>query len=168
MRRNFDDYDDLAPMYIDPDDIEEHAARHRERKHKQKIETLENRDQERMRHRDETNPASWTVTDSSFEFADRMHLLWHVAPWKVTTSDFRYALSSKRDAFNTTGDIEAKMMDIFFAKIQHDKRINNPDLIWKRFIKEFDSLLTQVKRESATPEEIESEKKRADRAWDNF
>lgn len=157
------DYED-TPMYIDPEDLPEFRRRARERKHKEKMDFHAKRDKERMKRRDELKPEDWTVTDATFEFGYQMKLLWHVAPWEVTRSAFRYALNDKRDEYNTDGAIEQKMMKIFFDKIKHDTRINDPEKIWRRFIQEFPSLLVQVNRESVTPEQLEEERQRSQKS----
>ena len=154
-------WDDFAPMYIDPEDREEYRQKQRDKKHRDRVEFHEKRDQQRMKHRDENNPASWTATDSAFEFADRMHRLWHVAPWKVTQSRFIFALDNKRSEYNTNGALEQQMMEIYFNKIKHDTSISDPEKIWKKFIVEFQTLLIQVQRESATPEQLENERERS-------
>jgi len=150
------EYED-TPMYIDPEDMEAFREKQRARRHKEKIESHEARTVERMKQRDQALPESWSVTDSTFEFAERMHNLWHVEPWKVTRSRFRFALNDKRDEYGTNGAIERQMMEKFFSKIRHDTRINNPELIWKKFIVEFGDLLTQVNRDNVTPEQFEAE-----------
>jgi hypothetical protein len=160
--------DDFAPMYVDPEDVDKFREKHRAKKHKDKIDQHDRIVAERMQRRDESNKPSWTPTDVSFEFGYRMKLLWHVAPWELTRSRFRFALDSKRSEYNTTGDVECKMMDIFFDKLKHDTRINDPEIIWKKFIVEFGSLLIQVKRQSATPEQIDTERERSQRSVDKL
>lgn len=155
------EWDDFAPMYIDPEDRDKFREKHRAKKHEEKMKQHERITEERMLRRDENNKANWTPTDMAFEFGHRMKLLWRVAPWEVTRSRFRFALDSKRSEYNTTGDIECQMMDIFFDKLKHDTKLNDPEIIWKKFIIEFGSLLIQVKRQSATPDQIEQERERS-------
>lgn len=155
------EWDDFAPMYVDPEDRDKFREKHRAKKHEEKIKQHERITEERMLRRDESNRVNWTPTDMAFEFGHRMKLLWRVAPWEVTRSRFRFALDSKRSEYNTTGDIECQMMDIFFDKLKHDTKLNDPEIIWKKFIVEFGSLLIQVKRQSATPEQIEQERERS-------
>ena len=157
------DYED-TPMYIDPEDRDAFFEKQRARKHKDKMDFHETRAIEKMKHRDQALPEKWTVTDSAFEFAERMHNLFHVAPWKVTRSRFRFALNDKRNEYNTDGATERLMMEKFFNKIKHDKRINNPELIWKKFIVEFGDLLTQVNRDNVTPEQFEAEVNRSQKS----
>jgi hypothetical protein len=154
------DYGD-TPMWIDPDDREEARRKHNERKHQEKMEFYSNRTKKWMERRDPKNASSWTATDSAFEFASQMHFLWHVEPWKVTRSRFMYALSNKRAEFNTDGEVEQKMMKIFFDKIKHDTKLSDPELIWKKFIVEFPTLLEQVTRENISEEQLEEERERS-------
>jgi hypothetical protein len=157
------EYED-TPMYIDPEDMDAFREKQRARKHKDKLEVHEARSVERMKHRDQAVPDKWSVTDSTFEFAERMHNLWHVEPWKVTRSRFRFAFNDKRNEYGTNGATERLMMEKFFSKIKHDMRINNPELIWKRFIVEFGDLLTQVNRDTVTPEQFEAEVARSQKS----
>ena len=161
------EYED-TPMYVDPEDMDAFREKQRVRKHKDKLEKHDARAVERMKHRDHALPEKWSVTDSTFEFAERMHNLWHVEPWKVTRSRFRFAFNDKRNEYGTTGVIERQMMEKFFNKIKHDKRINNPELIWKKFIVEFGDLLTQVNRDNVTPEQFEAEVARSQKSRSKF
>jgi hypothetical protein len=158
------DWDDFAPMYVDPEDRDKVLAKKREQKHHEKMEQHERIRGERMKRREDNNRANWSPTDIAFEFGHRMQLLWHVAPWQVTRSRFRFALDKKRSEYNTTGDLECQMMDIYFDKIKHDRRINDPEIIWKKFIVDFGSLFLQVTRQSATPEQLETERERSQKS----
>ena len=155
------DWDDFAPMYVDPEDRDRLLQKKREMKHQEKMEQHERIRGERMKRREDSNRVNWSPTDVAFEFGHRMQLLWHVAPWQVTRSRFRFALDKKRSEYNTTGDLECQMMDIFFDRIKHDTKINDPEIIWKKFIVDFGSLFLQVTRQSATPEQLETERERS-------
>lgn len=158
------EWDDFAPTYVDPEDRDAFLAKAREKKHQDKMAQHERIRTERMKRREDSNRVNWSATDVAFEFGHRMQGLWHVAPWKVTHSRFRYALGTKRQEHNTTGDIECQMMDLFFDKIKHDTKINDPEIIWKKFIVEFGSLLLQVTRQSATPEQLDTERERSQKS----
>ena len=155
------DWDDFAPMYVDPEDRDRLLQKKREMKHQEKMEQHERIRGERMKRREDSNRVNWSPTDVAFEFGHRMQLLWHVAPWQVTRSRFRFALDKKRSEYNTTGDLECQMMDIFFDRIKHDTKINDPEIIWKKFIVDFGSLFLQVTRQSATPEQIDIDRERS-------
>lgn len=151
------DYED-APSYISPEDMEEYRQKKQKRKVKEKAEYHEKQDAKRMKKRDDSKREEWTATDSGFEFAERMHSLWHVAPWKVTQSRFIYALDTKRSEYNTNGVVECQMMDIYFGKLKHNTKINDPEFIWKMFIKEFGSLVVQAQRQNITADQFETER----------
>jgi len=157
------EYED-TPMYIDPEDRDAYREKDRARKHQEKLDKHASRAANNMKQRDHAHPENWSVTDSTFEFAERMHNLWHVEPWKVTRSRFRFALNDKRNEYGTDGSAERLMMEKFFSKLKHDTRINNPELIWKKFIIEFGDLLTQVNRDSVTPEQFEAEVARSQKS----
>ena len=150
------DYED-APSYISPEDMEEYRQKAQKQKVKQKAEYHEQQDAKRMKKRDPSKKDEWTATDSGFEFAERMHTLWHVPPWKVTQSSFIYALDTKRSEYNTNGVVECQMMDIYFGKIRHNTKLNDPEFIWKIFIKEFGSLHIQATRQNISEEQFEEE-----------
>jgi len=46
------------------------------------------------------------------------------------------------------------MMDRFFAGLEHQKHINDPEVIWKMFIKNYASILLDVERSTVTQEDI--------------
>jgi hypothetical protein len=138
----------------------------REKKHAEKMEAHESRRRVKMLRRNPLNAISWSPTDSSFEFAEQMHDLWHIQPWQVTRSRFRYALDAKRKEFNTNGAIELQMMKLFFSQIKHDTKLADPEIVWKRFIVQFHNLLAEVNRSTVTPEKMEAIKEKSTRSLD--
>jgi hypothetical protein len=58
------------------------------------------------------------------------------------------------------------MIDLYFQQIKHDTAINDPEHIWKRFIQQFAGLKIQAERLMVTPEDIETEKVKAEKSWD--
>ncbi len=156
---------DDFPAPYDPEDIEQ--ARHRARvaKYQAKEDAAAKKRESWIKKRS-TDPANWSVTDTAFEFANRMHELWHVKPWSVSTSRFRIALAQAQSTHGTNGAIEKIMIDLYFQQIKHDKSINDPEHIWKRFIQQFAGLKIQAERLMVTPEDIETEKVKAEKSWD--
>ena len=153
--------------YFESEDERLEAQRKwREKKHAEKMEAHESRRQTRMLKRNPLNAISWSPTDSSFEFAEQMHDLWHIQPWHVTRSRFRYALDAKRKEFNTDGAIELQMMKLFFSQIKHDTKLADPEIVWKRFIVQFHNLLAEVNRSTVTPEKMEAIKEKSTRSLD--
>jgi hypothetical protein len=156
---------DDFPASYDPEDIEKARQRAREAKYREKEEVKAKKNEIRMQKRS-GDPANWSVTDTAFEFANRMHELWHVKPWSVTTSRFRIALANAQSDHGTNGTIEKIMIDLYFQQIKHDTSINDPEHIWKRFIQQFGGLKIQAERLMVTPEDIETEKVKAEKSWD--
>ena len=135
-----------------------------ERKHREKMNQHEVRRQERMTKRDPANAVGWSSTDSAFEFAEQMHSIWHIQPWQVTRSRFRFALDAKRKEYNTDGATELEMMKLYFGTIKHDTKLTDPEIIWKRFIVQFHNLLIEAKRLTVTKEQIEDIKVEAEKS----
>jgi hypothetical protein len=153
--------------YFESEDERLEAQRKwREKNHAKKMEVHESRRQEKMLRRNPANASGWSPTDSSFEFAEQMHNLWHIQPWQVTRSRFRYALADKRKEYNTDGALELQMMALFFSQIKHDTKLNDPEIVWKRFILQFHNLLTEVQRSRVTPEKMEAIKEKSTRSLD--
>lgn len=154
----------MSEYYYDEDERLEAQRKFREKQHAEKVGAHEDRRQQRMVKRSQSNAVSWSSTDSAFEFAEQMHSLWHIKPWQVTRSRFRYALDAKRKEFNTDGSIELEMMKLFFSQIKHETKLVDPEMVWKRFIVQFHNLLTEVQRSKVTTEEIEVIKEKAKRS----
>jgi len=154
----------VSEYYYDEEERLEAQRKFREKQHEEKLQAHEDRRRQKMTKRNRTNAVRWSSTDSAFEFAEQMHELWHIKPWQVTRSRFRYALDAKRKEFNTDGSIELEMMKLFFSQIKHDRKLVDPEMVWKKFIVQFHNLLTEVQRSNVTPEEIEVIKEKAKRS----
>jgi hypothetical protein len=137
------------------------AEKARAEKHRAKEEANAKKAEERRMTKRDTDPAKWTITDTAFEFAEQMHQLWHVKPWKVTTSRFRVALANARNEHGTTGPIEKVMIDLYFQQIKHNTQINDPEHIWKRFIQQYYSLMVEAQRLMITPEDVKRAKEKS-------
>ena len=62
----------------------------------------------------------------------------------------------------------SKMMDRFFSGIEHNKSINDPELIWRSFIKQFESLLIDVQQTTVTIEDIARAVELSDKQWEKY
>jgi len=113
-------------------------------------------------------PVDWNASDSAHEFARRMEGLWYVKPWLTARTRFKGALAQARKVHGTNGELEVKMMDRFFAGLEHNKKINDPEIIWKLFIRDFGSILLDVQRSTVTVDDIEEAKQLSDKQWGNF
>ena len=156
---------DDFPASYDPEDIEQARQRAREAKFREKEEAAAKKVESWIKRRS-IDPAKWSVTDTAFEFANRMHELWHVKPWSVSKSRFRIALAQAQSTHGTNGTIEKIMIDLYFQQIKHDKSIDDPEHVWKRFIQQFAGLKIQAERLMVTPEDIETEKVKSEKSWD--
>ena len=156
---------DDFPASYDPEDIEQARQRAREAKFREKEEAAAKKVESWIKRRS-IDPAKWSVTDTAFEFANRMHELWHVKPWSVSKSRFRIALAQAQSTHGTNGTLEKMMIDLYFQQIKHDKSIDDPEHIWKRFIQQFAGLKIQAERLMVTPEDIETEKVKSEKSWD--
>lgn len=154
------------PQAYDPDDIDRARSRAYQDKHEAKQEQIIKKHQ-KMKKRS-MDPTAWSPTDSSFEFADRMFNLWHVEPWSVTKSRFRFALDDARATYGTNGTLECLMMDRYFSQIAHQTSLTNPEIIWKRFIQQFEALAIEARRATVTPQQLEQELIDAEKSWEGL
>lgn len=157
----------LGQMDNDPNEISERLRKDRE---KRQTEYLDNKDKvalERIIAKQSKKISDWTPTDVSYEFACRVQNLWHVKPWSVAKTRFKIALTEARKNYGTNGDIENKMMDLYFMQISHETHLIEPEIIWKRFIMQFSNLSVEAKRSMVTQEEVKTikEESQAGREW---
>lgn len=142
------------PAAYDPEDVDDARRRFALDKHQAKVEKMNARDDKRMKKRS-MDPSKWSVTDSCFEFASRMFDLWHVKPWQLGQSRFRIALGNARSTYGTDGVLENLMYEKFFKTVAHNKALNDPEILWKMFIKQFGTLLASVQQEQVTDARVE-------------
>ena len=136
---------------LTPEEVEANNLRIKERELKA-IKKFREREEykltSRMQRRNLKKQKDWTATDSSFEFADRIFKIWHIAPWEVTKSKFTPALSEARIKHETNGEIEYLMMELFFEQTRIVELISNltdANSIWRLFINHFGRLAHEVK-----------------------
>lgn len=94
----------------------------------------------------------WSVTDVGYEFADRLHKYWQIKPWSLAKSRFVAALATARKQHATNGEIEFRMLDLFFDSISMDK-YDDAEHLWRLFIKRFPEFVMPAKR-SIMPDEV--------------
>jgi hypothetical protein len=162
---HFPEYDD-SPMPFDPEDKKEAVYKARERRQKAydvfKAEEFDNK----LKDKADTPTQHWNPEQSAAEFVKRCNDLWHVKPWVMDRSRFRIALAKARKTHGTTGDIELKMMDLYFSQIRDRTEINDPEHLWKRYIKQFINLQTEARRLMITPDDMVTEKIKAEKSLD--
>lgn len=102
------------------------------------------------------------------EFISRVNSLWGVKEWTLDSKNFRIAYAQARRTFLTDGDIEFAMMDLFFESKEYIGSINNPDHIWRTFIKMFGPLSIQVKNTMLSGDKVQREEKRVARSMEKL
>lgn len=85
------------------------------------------------------NKTTWTPTDVSFEFGDRIQNYWNIEPWRVTKTRFRHILADMRRRYNTNGLIECAMMDVFFAQ-ENMSKFQDANFVMGRFFHRYGEL----------------------------
>jgi hypothetical protein len=108
----------------------------------------------RIVRRQDVPTALWTCSDVAYEFADRLGVHWNISPLAVMSTRFIPALSDKRSRFDTNGEIEVKMMDLFFSTVEFEK-YTDAEPLWKMFVKQFEKYASQAKAMTRTDEDLE-------------
>jgi len=106
-------------------------------------------------HRSKISPTDWTCKDVAYEFGDRMADLWSIKPFSITQSRFVQALSVFRKQNDTNGEVELKLIELFFSTLKHDKYTDGNHL-WRAFLYKAPSLLTQARESIITVEQMET------------
>lgn len=116
-------------------------------------------------HRSKVDPINWTSADIGYEFAERLRHKWNIKPWELTQTRFIPALSEMRKRMNTDGRIDLLMLDMFFESVDFQK-YDDPQLLWKMFIKRASELAPQATRVIRTPDQLDDAQVAADKSWD--
>jgi len=128
------------------DEVVREREKHMAWKKAEYVEAREKKAQQRKDlHRSKLAPSSWTCKDIAYEFSDRMADIWTIAPFSVTQSRFVQALAVFRKQNDTNGEIELKIIELFFDTLKHDKYTDGNHL-WRAFLYKAPSLV-QVARE---------------------
>ncbi|NBW10249.1 MAG: hypothetical protein EBR82_19695 [Caulobacteraceae bacterium] len=106
-------------------------------------------------HRSRVAPINWTCKDVAYEFADRLADIWSIKPFSVAQSRFVQALSVFRKQHSTDGELELKLIELFFETIKTEKYTDGNHL-WRAFLYKAPSLIQQAKEQLISVEEIET------------
>lgn len=150
---NVEDYS-LGRYEVDEDDRQEQIRKARKKTQDDYAELKTAEATRKSEAKSAQAPIDWSTDASVYEFADRMGHMWNVQPWTTARTRFKGAFAKCRKIHSTNGEIELKMMDRFFAGLEHQKHINDPEVIWKMFIKNYASILLDVERSTVTQEDI--------------
>jgi hypothetical protein len=106
-------------------------------------------------HRSKIAPSDWTCKDVAYEFGDRMADIWSIKPFSVTQSRFVQALSVFRKQHDTNGEVELKLIELFFSTLKAEKYTDGNHL-WRAFLYKAPSLLMQARESIITVEQMET------------
>ena len=115
--------------------------------------------------RQQVPPEAWSCADSVDYFLDLMSQDWKIPAYKVKRSSFIAALSGKRKAFETNGEVERRMMGLFFQSLRHES-FTNGDALWGNFINKFSNLEQLARAGIVDPEREEQLQAAAESTWD--
>jgi len=59
-------------------------------------------------------------------------------------------------------------MDVFFGRLDHEKKMHDPDIVWRLFIRDFGSLLATVEQSAVTPDDIVKAKELSSKQLEKF
>ena len=109
-------------------------------------------------------PKDWTSNQSALEFEKRINEVWGIPPWKLSGSKFYIAFATARRKFETNGDIELEMMNLFFTQLKINKE-SDGEKLWRLFIRNFSGLATQARLRVTSPEIMARAVASAEEQW---
>jgi hypothetical protein len=159
---------------VKPEDLDDSSRNPRKSKSSRRgdqtryVEMQEKKVTRRFQARETKEKKNWTPTDVSFEFSDRLQQHWHIKPWRVTKSRFTPTLADNRRRFETDGEIECIMIDLFM-ETEEISKLSDPDQIAGRFIYRFSELATRARLMlPGMDEERRRDVEEARREWEKF
>ena len=158
----------LGQMDPDWDDINEQRLRDKASKRKEFAEEKAKVIEKRYQHRKTKELKDWTVSDMTFEFARRVQDMWHIPPWRVGNSRFAFAFADFQKKYDTTPEIELKLIDMFFARYVHETSLTDAEMLWRMFIKQAPSMLEAAKRQLYTDDDMVAAKEQATKSWEKL
>jgi DNA-binding MarR family transcriptional regulator len=162
-----DEWYSLGQVEQDPEEMAELKRRDKKRRDREYRDTRNAKAEKTMASKINRTPADWTIDNAVFEFASRM-VRWDVSPWESSRRPFQAAFARSRRDFDTNGEVEVMMMDIFFGRLDHEKKLKDPDMVWKLFIRDFNSLRIAAEQRMVTPEMIVKAEEISDKQWEAF
>ena len=155
-------------MDFDADDHMEQLRKDRERRTREHQDLKQKKFLDAVEFKNGRSPVDWTPDQSSTAFIERVEGTWGIRPWTMSKRGFRAAFATARKNHGTDGEIELLMMDRYFNQLAHEKGIDNPEHLWKRFILQFGSLAVEAKRSMVTDEDLETAKVEASKSWEGI
>lgn len=157
--------DDVFPDY---DNLEEYRAKMMAKKKAEYNEAKLKQREEKYVSRIVRPKSAWSPSDSAFEFGYRVGKLWHIPEWRVGNSRFAFALAEFRKKYDTDGELECILMDMFFDSIRHETSINDGEILWKMFIKRAPGMVEQARAMLYSEDVMEVQKEAAKSSWEGL
>jgi hypothetical protein len=163
---------DKAPMddsFPDYEDLDGYRDKLRQKKRDEYVAQKQAHAETKLIHRGDTAKSKWSPTDTTYEFAYRIKMSrWDIAPWRVGNSRFAFALANFRKQYDTDGELECILMDMFFDSIQHETSLKDPEMMWKMFIKRAPGMVEQARLRLYSTEVMQEEQESANSTWEGF
>lgn len=105
----------------------------------------------------------WLPKHVCQEFSNRIWTM-HIKPWNVNASQFVKAMGTTRRKYGTNGEVEMKVMDAFFVRIDLGK-YSDPEHLWRLFLKMFPQLLHDAKMLIELPKVNKENSEVEDKFW---
>lgn len=141
------------------DQLEERTRAQRERRAEYQ-QAKEEKHAQKIVHRSQVHPSQWTSSDISYEFIHRTQMTWGMKVWTPNMRKLNGAFHTQRMKHDTNGEIELKMLDLFFSSMDFEK-YNDPNILWKMFSSRWGEFANQVKAMVRTDEEVDLAKSQA-------
>jgi hypothetical protein len=157
--------DDVFPDY---DNLEEYRAKMMAKKKAEYTAAKEAQKAQQYVTRINRPKSAWSPSDSAFEFGYRVGQLWHIPEWRVGNSRFAFALAEFRKKYDTDGELECALMDLFFESVKHETSIKDGEVLWRMFIKRAPSMVEQARASLYSVDVMETQKEVEDMYWKGF
>jgi hypothetical protein len=146
----------------DDERLEERARAQREKKAEyQEAKTKKHSDKIIYRHN--VPKVNWSSSDISYEFIHRVGMTWGLPAWQPNMKRLNSAFHTQRMKHETNGEIEDKMLDLFFSATNFEK-YNDPDVLWKMLASRWGEFANQAKAMVRTDEEVDAAKAQAQKS----
>ena len=131
----------------------------------QKAEWQEAKKANRRLPKEQVPRQAWSCAEVADHFIDLAVQEKQISSVSFTKTRFVPALSQKRKAFDTNGEIECRMIDLFFEATSHEKFANG-DILWKIFMDRYPTLVPMAAGSVVDPEQEMAAQAVADKSWD--
>ena len=108
---------------------------------------------------------AWSCSDVVDHFVELMEMNWNIAGFSIAKGRFVPALALKRKAFDTDGEIERRMIDLFFESVSHEA-FSNGQHLWRSFLTRYADLCELARASIVDPEQEMAAQAAAEKSWD--